>query len=360
MPGSTVKFPIYLSSVSTLKDMTFQLEFPEVLTPDFENVEMSDKAVGYTISYTKQDACNYIFTITGGYVPAGNMQLLTFNISVPDDIATAQDYPVKINLVNVVEEDGNTITASTRNGRISVYNMNDVNHDGSIDVLDVVDIVRFVIGDPSDAFVEELADLNCDGVVTLGDAVILVSLIAGEQNFANAMFTPRKDTGIENAMLEKIDNHLSLILNNEREYTAFQFDLYVPDGVDVTQMLLNEERSQNHQLLYNKVEAGHYRVAAISLSNNIFKGEDGLLLDIVLNTVTNEEAYIQNLHFFNSEGDDYLFTVHNTSDVTGIDEVVPSTSKSRGFPVIYDLQGRQRATLQRGINIVGGKIVLVK
>ena len=37
-PGSTVKYPIYLSAIRPLKDMTFQLEFPDVLTPDFETV----------------------------------------------------------------------------------------------------------------------------------------------------------------------------------------------------------------------------------------------------------------------------------------------------------------------------------
>ena len=85
-PGATVKFPIYLSSVKTLTDMTFQLEFPEVLTPDFETVEMSEKSVGYSVSYTKVDAKNYVFTLTGGTVPAGNAALLVFTIHVADDI----------------------------------------------------------------------------------------------------------------------------------------------------------------------------------------------------------------------------------------------------------------------------------
>jgi hypothetical protein len=179
-PGTTVKYPIYLSSVKTLKDMTFQLEFPEELTPDFTTVEMSEKATGYSISSNKVDDKNYVFTLTGGSVPAGNAALLMFTINVAEDIITALDYPVKINLVEVTEEDGTVTTASTRNGRISVYKNGDANGDNDVDIADAVCVVNKVVGKPLAVFIEEVANVDGDDVTDIADAVRIVNLLVGK------------------------------------------------------------------------------------------------------------------------------------------------------------------------------------
>ena len=178
-PGATVKFPVYLSSVATLRDMTFQLEFPEELTPDFETVEMSERAEGYSVSYTKEDARNYIFTLTGGSVPMGNAALLVFTIHVAENIITALDYPVKINLVEVTEDDADhtVTTASTRNGRISVYKNGDANGDDAVDALDASLILQYVahkFGDDNSDFIKEAADTNNGSEVDALDASLVL------------------------------------------------------------------------------------------------------------------------------------------------------------------------------------------
>lgn len=180
-PGTTVQYPIYLSSVRLLKDMTFQLEFPEVLTPDFNNVEISAKAVGYSVSYNKVDEKNYIFTLTGGEVPSGNAALLVFTIHVADDIATAQDYPVKINLVEVTEEDETVTTASTRNGRISVYKNGDTNGDDVVNVVDVANTISSILGETPDGYIVEAADTNDDEDINVVDVAGTIDIILGNE-----------------------------------------------------------------------------------------------------------------------------------------------------------------------------------
>ena len=180
-PGDTVMFPIYLSSIKTLTDMTFQLEFPEELTPDFETVEMSEKAIGYSVSYTQIDATNYVFTLTGGSVPAGNATLLVFTIHVAEDVATAQNYQVKINQVSVTEEDGSSVTASTRNGRISVYKRGDANGDNEVNLTDASWMVRHFVGRTPKDFIPEAADANDDNEVNLSDAQKAVRIFVGKE-----------------------------------------------------------------------------------------------------------------------------------------------------------------------------------
>ena len=239
-----------------------------------------------------------------------------------------------------------------------IYAMNDVNNDDNIDVLDVVDIARFVVGTPSQSFIEYLADINNDSEVNLGDAVALVNDIAGEQNFVKAWSAPREvDTG-DALTLSEGNGCLSLNLENERYYSASQFDIYVPEGTDVTQMLLNAERKQQHQLLYNKVEEGHYRVAVLSTSNNEFIGNNGELLNIALTGADNSEVSVRNIHFFDAEGNAYRFEDIYGSSPTSIRQI--DNGELRMDNSIYNLVGQRLNKMQRGVNIVGGKKIMVK
>ena len=238
----------------------------------------------------------------------------------------------------------------------------DVNGDEDVDVVDVVDIARYVVGTPAETFVPILADIDNSGEVNIGDAVALVNEIAGEQNFVKAMRAPRwAETTDEALSLMAAGNGLSLILENQRDYTAFQFDLFVPEGTDVAQMLLNAERKQKHQLLYNKVEEGHYRVAALSTSNHTFQGNDGELLSFVVGG--GGDVAIRDIHFFTADGGDYTFEAlyMNYGAETGIgsteNEIVNAKS-------IYDLNGRKmkmvNGKLPQGIYIMNGKKVFIK
>ncbi len=234
----------------------------------------------------------------------------------------------------------------------------DVNGDGETDVLDVVDIARFVVGTPAETFVQILADMNSDGQVNIGDAVTLVNEIAGDQNFVKPMMAPRKITADEESLsLTEGNNELSLALENQRSYTAFQFDLYLAEGVDVTTMMLNAQRKQKHQLLYNKVENGHWRVTAFSTSNRSFQGNDGELLSFALDT--EGDIALRNIQFFDAEGNGYQFDDICQSGVTGV-KAIDHSPLTIDHSNIYDIQGRRHTKLQRGLNIVNGKKVFVK
>ena len=246
--------------------------------------------------------------------------------------------------------------------RIIEFIEGDVNGDGEMDVVDVVDIARYVVGTPAETFVPILADITSDGNVNIGDAVALVNEIAGDQNFVKAQRAPQRvSESEETLMLKGADNNLSLVLQNTHKYTAFQFDLYVPDGVDVASMLLNVQRKQKHQLLYNKVEDGHWRVTAFSTSNRSFDGNDGELLAIVLDGIASDDISICNIHFFTADGGDYEFDdlIMQSGIVTDIDS--PSMSPATVCDgSIYTLDGRRVSgkPQQKGIYIVNGKKIV--
>ena len=239
----------------------------------------------------------------------------------------------------------------------------DVNQDGEIDVVDVVDIARFVVGTPGDTFVEFFADLNSDDNVNVADAVVLVNEIVGDQIFAKAFGAPSQDQGNDRLTLTKNDDHsLSFSMESLRDYTAFQFDLYTNSEDEVMGLALNAGRKNGHQLLYNKVAEGHYRVVALSVANNGFNGNNGELLNIQLDGVNTLDVTVGNIHFITTDGTDHRFddlTVQG--DATSIG-VTPNFFP-KGERSIYDLSGRkvsESSVLPKGVYIVNGKKVVIK
>ena len=242
-------------------------------------------------------------------------------------------------------------------GRFYFYG--DVNTDEEVDVVDVVDIARFVVATPSDSFRERLADLNYDATVNIADAVTLVNHIAGDQNFVKA--AQPIGTTYDNAQCQLLlqnagQKALSFSLNGDADFTAFQFEVELPANTEISAMHINGLRNNGHQLIYNKVSDNRYRVAALSLSNAIFNGNKGELLNISIDGLTKDDVCIHDIHFVTINGTDVTFdSLYLSGNETGIADVDVTEGCT-----IYDLQGRRRNTLQRGLNIVGNKVYIKK
>jgi hypothetical protein len=84
---------------------------------------------------------------------------------------------VKINQVSVTEEDGSTITASTRNGRISVYKWGDTNGDNVLNILDAMNLLDYVFKDNPKTFIKEVSDMDDSKTYNIADFMGIVDLI---------------------------------------------------------------------------------------------------------------------------------------------------------------------------------------
>lgn len=179
-PGDVLDVPLTLSNLDDLYDMTFQVTFPLGLTPDLENVYLSDKATGYEVSFTAVDDTMYVFSMIGGTMPAGSSELLRFRVTVPEDYATGTSGRVKINQVSVTEADGTHLTASTRNGRIAVYKRGDTNGDNVVNITDAMNLITNVLEQDTEVFIEEVSDVNEDKAINVTDAMGVVNIALEE------------------------------------------------------------------------------------------------------------------------------------------------------------------------------------
>jgi hypothetical protein len=79
-------------------------------------------------------------------------------------------------------EDGTAVTARTRNGLLGIFRRGDANGDDVVSIIDAVYVVDKILGNASDDFVDEAANVNDDEGISIIDAVGVVDIILGNGN----------------------------------------------------------------------------------------------------------------------------------------------------------------------------------
>lgn len=195
-PGATVHFPILLTPLATLGDMTLQLNFDPRLNVDVDNVVLSETTTAYTLTrepVVEGDAAydegltSYRFTLSGGSMVVDEDEvptvtpILTFPIIIPADMETAAFYKISINQISMTTLDG-TQTAGTRNGRVSVYKNGDSNGDNVVDIVDVTSTISNILGQTPTDFIPEAANANDDDAIDIVDVTSTIGIILGGGN----------------------------------------------------------------------------------------------------------------------------------------------------------------------------------
>lgn len=181
LPGQQVDYPIWFTSQEPICDLTIQLTFPKDMMPNLDEVQLSDKAVGYTdVSIGVVEDTVLVVTMLGGQIAPGNSPLLTFPVLLADTLPTGMSHQVKINQISLTQTNGETITARTRNGRLGIYKRGDTNGDNVVDVSDVLNLVSNVMEVSTPTFIPEVSDVNEDGTIDVQDVLGVVEIAISE------------------------------------------------------------------------------------------------------------------------------------------------------------------------------------
>ena len=237
----------------------------------------------------------------------------------------------------------------------------DVNADGFADMLDAVDILKYVIGTPVDTFDPYLADFDDDEFVTVGDAVVLVGKIAEGEAAPNINAAPVHFTGSEELTLTRSSNDVvSFGISSPTRYTAFQFDLTLPEGAEVELAQLSERATRGHQLLYNKIGENTYRFASISFNNAPLSKAEGAVVNIQTAYCGSDEVKASNIKFVTTSGVIHTFDNVETAMPTGIVEIAAHEGAASVNGAYYNLNGVKVERPGKGVYIVNGKKVIIK
>ena len=312
--------------------------------------ELSDR---YTNKKKMQVAINEIeynvynlicYSMTNETITGSDGPIITFSLSSSDDIP---DNSIgSISNIFFSSTDGRSIPVEDVSFNIEkyYYTPGDVNGDRTVNVTDVMLIVNHIMGTSLPVFFAEAADVNNDNHIDVADAMGVVNIILNGSSHLPAM-ARYADSDLH---MTASGNTAVLHLDNAEEYTAFQMDVLLPEGV----RLLNAEMGENvknHRVRINDLGGGLYKVIAFTLSNETFhlSGNDALLRLITDGEAT--DMQMTNIQFTNPAFETVTF-----SDVTGttdIEEIVSDSSDG----TYYNLQGMPVKTPSHGVFIKNGK-----
>lgn len=171
--------------------------------------------------------------------------------------------------------------------------------------------------------------------------------------------------------------NISIGLDNEEAYVAFQMDVTLPEGMTASQMLCTERLVQgddvtiegekvstDFRIVCNMIEENVLRVVTYNMGNNRIEGNDGGILDIAFSYVPVGTSTIglSNIRFVKAsdlsevilENTEVTYTKEDMEDK--IVDILPAEQHKKGLS--FNLQGIRVNGTPRGVVIKDGKKVL--
>ena len=231
--------------------------------------------------------------------------------------------------------------------------MGDANGDGSINIADAVATVTNILGQPTDGnFYKYAADINNDSFIDIFDVTMIVNAVFEAATPAPAFTRGNIDHVSAEAIRLMADaHHVYMGVEQAQQYTAFQFDIDLPEGTELADVRLSG--NTDHQLSFVKRGESEYRVVALSMNNEVFRPTNGHLIQLQVSNMAGEDhVKVSNMLFVTPAG----------KTITGISDCLNATMTNDD--AIYNLQGEKLGTnkhqLGKGIYIINHKKVIIK
>ena len=215
------------------------------------------------------------------------------------------------------------------------------------------------------------ADMNEDGTVSVTDVVIIAGLVLGAPApvHLNAMGHVSDSMSGDQLNIESGETRtVSIALDNELDYSAFQFEMSLPEGLTASNFCMTD-RAGDHMIDAVPVDNGKVRVLAYSPSLQSIEGNRGAVLtfDVTANGAVNGEISANSVEMVTALGQTvrlgkFAFQVNG---VTGVKSVTAATRiYSDGCNVVIETPADVTVTISdmmgraRNVNVKAGRTVI--
>ena len=226
--------------------------------------------------------------------------------------------------ITATTTDGSNLSASCAVTVVEgpVFTAGDVNDDGDINIGDYVDVASYILEQDPQPFNFLAADLDGNNEINVADLVGVAYLglhFEGAQLLAPALDLEDAIIAMD-AYVE--DNKIAINLRNIVSISAMQVDLRLPQGLTLVDAALSDRASTSHQVTFNKLTNGDYRLLASSSTCKAFSGSDGTVLTLTLDGAVSGTGSMSNIVLasptatcFNIDGFDLNFTPTSIDNV---------------------------------------------
>ena len=380
---------VSINTYDPINGLQFDLVYPGQYYSTFDdNYQLEARAEGMTVTARQIDSNTlryFCYFLSGSGIAAGEGKIMTILLKPTSGEVPEGNYSVSIKDIvlgtgEMADKYAGTDVQSSF--RVKTLLFGDVNADGKVNVADITVIANHILNLPNNTFVEAAADLNGDGKVNVADITCLANLIlygniTGEAAGAIALYqeTPVISVSIPSINTQR-GNTVQLpvnISNKNADFSAFQFDVALPAGVEIVDASVCASRNTSGQMLFNyaKQEDGTFRIMGANLDGRAFAGNDGsvVLLTLAANDTAESGVVEINEIVLAENGNSYelskvtgLLTVN---EPTGIDRILWKDGKVtvcmvNGVVIKTNATEADIDQLPQGIYIINGQKISIQ
>ncbi|MBQ7205401.1 MAG: leucine-rich repeat protein [Muribaculaceae bacterium] len=289
--GDTIVIPVALTNEASIISFQTDIFLPEgieLLQEGGEYIIDPSDRMTRTHSIVSSDVSNgavRVLCYSSNYKPftgESGDDLFYMTVKVADD--AEGDYTIQLKNTLLTTSDFEELVAPDASGNVHVksYQPGDANGSGTVTVTDVVVTSQYILEQNPNPFIFEAADVNDDGTITVTDVSRIAWMVLNP-----TLNMPLRASALLNngdcmsgegiTLLPGETRKVSIALDNEMDYTAFQFDLNLPDGLSASNFALTD-RASGHAFDVNTLADGNLRALCYSPTLKGISGRDGALL----------------------------------------------------------------------------------
>lgn len=371
MTGKQQEVSIALNNESEIIMIEFEMQLPSGISiakdedDEFLTELVSSRvAKSHTLEVADKGNGKYKFLLySSSNAPLiGNSgDLITFTINC-DKNATEGNYQAKLSSILMADKNENAIYTNDFTFDITIVDAipGDVNDDGKINGLDIVKIVGYIMGSPTQPFIEAAADLNEDGIINGLDLVKEVSLVLTQSSTTTAGAKTIGKRGQVSASQIALENPkhgvLTLSTDDNRDYILSQMIIETSGDVTVNSITTDAK----HIVAYSKVGENRYAVVCYSMTNESFVSNRDI---IDIHYTGNGYINLSNVLFVDSEENEVSLGRTSFSDTTAIKEIISTVKPADVYSVTGKLVKKGAISIEglpAGIYIVNGQKIIIK
>ena len=355
---------ISLDNYDPISGIQFDIEYPQdCFVPDDNNYTLSPLLQNMTmnVSRIESNTIRYMFySIADEPIARGSHPLMRIAFKPTYTLNEGYYDFVFKNIKLGTADMANKYAGSDFTHSVMVWNTlpADANGDYQVNVADAVEIVNYILEQPSERFVFDSADVDRNGEVDVFDLTATINVVF-EKTLLLAPDVENNSHASEDILLTQTAGELLFHVDDAERFTSFQFDVEVPQGCQLENVAWNHE--SNHSLQFAQIGENRYRVVAISMENALLTDTENALLKLQISGNGNGDIVVDHVLFVTPQGEDVRFKGHSLNTVTAIKEVVKrNRAKNENY---YDLSGRKVSNNRptaKGIYIVNGTKYVVK
>ena len=271
----------------------------------------------------------------------------------------------------------------------------DVNCNNQLTIHDAALVTAHLNGHTHTSFSTIKADCDNNGTIDLDDARTIEALVKeSAAPISTYWYSTPQALGefYSNDIILEIDEiqaaGLNLLAYDEEQYKALQFDITIPKGVELID-IMNSDAISNHNFAYTEMGNNIYRITAYSDDDECFHIDEEAIVEVILTAtdIINEEnckIKISNAYIVDNDNNELRMGEYNIafSQETGIKDIEADMLIEGGKCIsvtvlepqefaIYNVDGRKirdinakkgttRIAMPAGIYIVNGEKVVVR